>query len=113
MLWTLLNSGHGLLGGIPIARRVIICCPTSLVSNWDSECVKFLKVGGQRVALCFRLGGSKGPDKVGLLCVCLVWSQVWQHHVRPTKVEQASIKPLGRPLTASAIEEGGYSEETG
>jgi SNF2 family DNA or RNA helicase len=43
LLWTLLQSGHALLGGAPIAKRVIICCPTSLVSNWDSECYKWLK----------------------------------------------------------------------
>lgn len=32
LLWTLLSlPGHPLLGGEPIAKRVIICCPTSLV----------------------------------------------------------------------------------
>jgi len=46
LLWTLLHSGHDQLGGQPLARRVIIVCPTSLVSNWDSECTKWLKVGG-------------------------------------------------------------------
>jgi len=40
----LLNSGNELLGGKPVAKRVIICCPTSLVSNWDSEIQKWLKV---------------------------------------------------------------------
>lgn len=44
LLWTLLQNGHELLGGTPIAKRIIICCPTSLVSNWDSECCKWLKV---------------------------------------------------------------------
>ena len=44
LLWTLLNSGSDLLGGKPVAKRVIICCPTSLVSNWDSEIQKWLKV---------------------------------------------------------------------
>ena len=44
LLWTLLNCGHEELGGMPLARRVIICCPTSLVSNWDSECTKWLNV---------------------------------------------------------------------
>lgn len=34
------------MGGSPIAQRVIIVCPTSLVSNWDSECSKWLKVRG-------------------------------------------------------------------
>ena len=43
LLWTLLQSGHAALGGAPLAKRVIICCPTSLVNNWDSECVKWLK----------------------------------------------------------------------
>ena len=46
LLWTLLNSGNELLGGKPVAKRVIICCPTSLVSNWDSEIQKWLKVKG-------------------------------------------------------------------
>ena len=27
-----------------MAKRIIICCPTSLVNNWDSECIKWLKV---------------------------------------------------------------------
>lgn len=44
LLWTLLQSGHESLGGNPIAKRIIICCPTSLVNNWDSECSKWLKV---------------------------------------------------------------------
>lgn len=44
LLWSLLQSGHELVGGSPIAQRVIIVCPTSLVSNWDSECSKWLKV---------------------------------------------------------------------
>ena len=45
LIWTLLHNGHESLGGSPIAKRIIICCPTSLVSNWDSECNKWLKVG--------------------------------------------------------------------
>lgn len=24
-------------------RRAIICCPTSLVGNWENECSKWLK----------------------------------------------------------------------
>ena len=35
LLWTLVTSGHGLLGGKPLAHRAIIVCPTSLVSNWN------------------------------------------------------------------------------
>ncbi|KAL4440282.1 hypothetical protein ABPG75_003283 [Micractinium tetrahymenae] len=53
LLWTLLSSpGHPLLGGEPIARRVIICCPTSLVGNWDSECAKWLKGRVRTLPLC-------------------------------------------------------------
>ena len=40
----MLKCGHETLGGNPMAKRVIICCPTSLVNNWDSECTKWLKV---------------------------------------------------------------------
>jgi DNA repair and recombination RAD54-like protein len=43
LLWTLLCQGAAPLGGVPIAKRAIICCPTSLVSNWDQECSKWLK----------------------------------------------------------------------
>ena len=50
LMWTLLHSGHESLGGNPIAKRIIICCPTSLVNNWDSECGKWLKVGVSIVA---------------------------------------------------------------
>ena len=42
LLWTLLTCGHSLLGGLPVAKRVVIVCPTSLVPNWESECVKWL-----------------------------------------------------------------------
>ena len=52
LLWTLLNSGHEALGGVPLARRVIICCPTSLVSNWDSECTKWLNGRVRTLPLC-------------------------------------------------------------
>jgi len=43
LLWTLLRQGTDALGGSPMARRVIIVCPTSLVSNWENECIKWLK----------------------------------------------------------------------
>ena len=52
LLWTLLNNGHEALGGMPMARRVIICCPTSLVSNWDSECTKWLNGRVRTLPLC-------------------------------------------------------------
>lgn len=50
LLWTLLQNGHEALGGAPLAKRAIICCPTSLVANWDSECSKWLcgRVSGAR-----------------------------------------------------------------
>ena len=52
LLWTLLNNGHEALGGVPLARRIIICCPTSLVSNWDSECTKWLNGRVRTLPLC-------------------------------------------------------------
>lgn len=63
LLWTLLQSGHELLGGNPLAKRVIICCPTSLVSNWDSECGKWLKVSLSTPVcrLCLGFVWHEGP----------------------------------------------------
>ena len=52
LLWTLLNNGHPALGATPLARRIIICCPTSLVSNWDSECTKWLNGRVRTLPLC-------------------------------------------------------------
>ena len=52
LLWTLLTSGHPALGGSPIARRAVICCPTSLVGNWEAEAVKFLRGRLRVLALC-------------------------------------------------------------
>lgn len=43
LMWTLLQQGTPALGGVPIANRAIIVCPTSLVSNWAAECDKWLK----------------------------------------------------------------------
>ena len=40
LLWTLLKQG---LDGKPMIRKAIIVCPTSLVTNWDSEVTKWLK----------------------------------------------------------------------
>jgi DNA repair and recombination RAD54-like protein len=39
-MWTLLCQSFD--GAAPLAKRVLIVCPTSLVANWDSECVKWL-----------------------------------------------------------------------
>lgn len=52
LLWTLLNSGHPDLGGQPIAKKIVICCPTSLVSNWDSECIKWLNGRVNTMPIC-------------------------------------------------------------
>ncbi len=52
LLWTLLNSGHPDLGGDPIAKKVVICCPTSLVPNWDSECIKWLNGRVNTMPIC-------------------------------------------------------------
>ena len=42
-----------ILTGLPLfPRRVIIVCPTSLVSNWDSECIKWLKGRVRTLPLC-------------------------------------------------------------
>lgn len=38
----------------PIAKRTIIVCPVSLVSNWESECEKWLLVRASRAGLVAR-----------------------------------------------------------
>lgn len=48
----MLNSGHALLGKSPLARRAVICCPTSLVGNWEAEARKFLRGRLRVLALC-------------------------------------------------------------
>jgi DNA repair and recombination RAD54-like protein len=39
LLWTLLKQGFD---GKPMAKRVVIITPTSLVSNWEQEITKWL-----------------------------------------------------------------------
>eukprot|EP00983_Pelagomonas_calceolata_P125066 1161178-Pelagomonas_calceolata.AAC.10 len=68
LLWTLVTDGHPLLGGKPMAKRTIIVCPTSLVSNWDSEATKWLKY--------WCLAGTARPPS-GLMCVCLCVGVYW------------------------------------
>lgn len=51
LLWTLLNTSHPELGE-PVARRIVICCPTSLVSNWDNECIKWLNGKVRTMPIC-------------------------------------------------------------
>jgi SNF2 family DNA or RNA helicase len=71
LLWTLLQGGHPLLGSAPLARRVIICCPTSLVNNWDSECVKWLKAR-QSVPRTGRLGRACTKHRSGNTASCCI-----------------------------------------
>ena len=50
LLWTLLKQG--ITGDGPIAKRALIVCPTSLVSNWDDECIKWLKGKVRTMPIC-------------------------------------------------------------
>lgn len=63
LMWTLLQGGHESLGGVPLAHRIIIVCPTSLVSNWDSECIKWLNVGVGEAWLGFGADAAKLTDE--------------------------------------------------
>ncbi|XP_024532859.1 protein CHROMATIN REMODELING 25 [Selaginella moellendorffii] len=49
LLWTLLRQGFQ---GSPIAKRIIIVTPTSLVSNWESEIKKWLGGRASVIAIC-------------------------------------------------------------
>lgn len=59
LMWTLLRQGLGEEG--PVAKRAIVVCPTSLVSNWDHECNKWLKVKS-RLHLYFNEGLGKSSS---------------------------------------------------
>lgn len=48
LLWTLLKQGFD---GQPMGKRILIVCPTSLVSNWDQECDKVRAVVPRRSRL--------------------------------------------------------------
>ena len=52
LLWTLLMNSFEGKEGNKVIKRAIICCPTSLVGNWDSECEKWLKGRVRTMALC-------------------------------------------------------------
>uniref|UniRef100_J3LHD5 DNA repair and recombination protein RAD54 n=2 Tax=Oryza brachyantha TaxID=4533 RepID=J3LHD5_ORYBR len=49
LLYTLLCQGFD---GKPMVKRAVIVTPTSLVSNWESEIIKWLKGRVQLLALC-------------------------------------------------------------
>ena len=49
LLWTLLRQG---VEGAPTVQRALIVCPTSLVSNWDDECNKWLKGRVKTMPVC-------------------------------------------------------------
>jgi len=49
LLWTLLRQG---MDGTPTVKRALIVCPTSLVSNWDDECNKWLNGRVKTLPIC-------------------------------------------------------------
>jgi SNF2 family DNA or RNA helicase len=49
LLWTLLKQG---IDGTPAVKRALIVCPTSLVSNWDDECNKWLNGRVKTLPIC-------------------------------------------------------------
>ena len=49
LLWTLLRQG---MDGTPAVKRALIVCPTSLVSNWDDECNKWLNGRVKTLPIC-------------------------------------------------------------
>ncbi len=40
LLWTLLKQGP--YGGLPLLKRILLICPSSLVQNWVAEFRKWL-----------------------------------------------------------------------
>lgn len=85
LLWTLLTSGHSQLGGNPVVKRAIITCPTSLVSNWDSECAKWLNGRVRTLALC-----EAGRDEASR-CIARFLSPQNPYHVMIVSYETFRI----------------------
>ncbi|KAG7877655.1 hypothetical protein KL906_004715 [Ogataea polymorpha] len=59
LVWTLLKQSP-VAGDPPVARKVLICCPVTLVMNWKKEFRKWL--GPNRVSI-LALNGSSNNDK--------------------------------------------------
>lgn len=43
LMWMALNYGFEGPDGPKLCRRIVVCCPTSLVFNWNNEIDKWLK----------------------------------------------------------------------
>ena len=85
LLWTMLKSGHEILGGKPMAKRIVICCPTSLVNNWDSECIKWLKVGPATLLQTYLQQYEQIPMSISLLLGFLCSNSVSSLFNSPTQ----------------------------
>ncbi|KAG1670867.1 hypothetical protein FOA52_000369 [Chlamydomonas sp. UWO 241] len=64
-IWTLLTTG--LHSGKPTVKRPVILCPSSLVSNWGSELIKWQVLLGSRVepVLCDDTRAAQVKDTLG------------------------------------------------
>ena len=51
LMWTLLNTSIE-EDQKPTVKKVVIVCPTSLVANWDAECIKWLKGKVKTTPIC-------------------------------------------------------------
>ena len=51
LMWTLLNTSIE-EDQQPTVKKVVIVCPTSLVANWDAECIKWLKGKVKTTPIC-------------------------------------------------------------
>ena len=59
LAWTLLRQGP--YGGKPMAKRVLVVAPGSLVQNWGAEFNKWL--GRERISV-YAVDQVKGADRV-------------------------------------------------
>ena len=60
LVWTLLKQGPR---GVPIARKVIICVPSSLVGQWAAEFKKWLK--SERIKpIAVDVGGRDATERI-------------------------------------------------
>ena len=58
-MWTILRQGPA---GRPVARKVAVVAPTTLVNNWAKEVKKWL--GSERLQCCVLTQGPEAAQKV-------------------------------------------------
>lgn len=66
LIWLVLKHGFAGKDGEKICKRIVVCCPTSLVFNWNNEILKWLK--GKIKCIAVGNTGSSVARDIGDFC---------------------------------------------